>query len=179
MGTRIVVGGILIFLLVSMYGAWDVERGYATRVTMGSLVLAASDCRTRVLEHVKSASGALPAGGQWGCESRVAGTHPITKYLQKVETNEFGDVRVTYPSMVDQDEIERAEGPISDEVLGKMIILRPSATAGAYTAPIAGRAIADWACGPQAGQDPDIQKYLPGTCRNEITPQGTFAESSR
>ena len=177
-GTRtwivfVVGGGILILLFVAMPS----KGSYHTRATIGELIVASSDCRARVSERLKSASGALPAGGQWGCESRLAGVHPLKKYVQKIETNEFGDVRVTYALRVDQDDTDKVENPIDADVFGKMIILRPSATQDIYAAPIAGEKI-EWHCGLQTGQDPDVRRYLPRICQTEVTPQGTFAESS-
>src|SRR5882724_8923004 len=68
-------------------------QDYTARAKMSEVILAASACRTSVTETVQSAT-VLPAGGQWGCESRAAATPPMTKYVQMIETNEFGDIRV-------------------------------------------------------------------------------------
>jgi type IV pilus assembly protein PilA len=140
-------------------------QDYTARAKMSELILAASACRTSVTETVQSAA-TLPAGGQWGCESRVAGTHPITKYVQMIETNEMGDIRV-----------QVSTGSINTDLNGKYVILQPSSASGSYTAPAVGSAIASWTCGPQTGQNPDISKYLPGSCRTGVAAQGTYAES--
>jgi type IV pilus assembly protein PilA len=145
-------------------------QDYTARAKMSEVILAASACRTSITESVQSASGALPAGGQWGCESRVAGTHPMTKYVQAIETNQFGDIRVTVSGTA-------AAPTINADLAGKFVILQPSSTVGAYTAPLAGGAIAQWTCGPATGQNPDISKYLPGSCRSGVAQQGAFAES--
>src|SRR6267142_2499365 len=124
-------------------------QDYTARAKMSEAILAASACRTSVTETVQSAT-ALPAGGQWGCESRSAGTHPITKYVQEIRTNQFGDIRV-----------QISTGSINTDLNAKYIILQPSSTPNSYTAPLVGAAIASWTCGPQTGQTPDISKFLP------------------
>ena len=68
-------------------------QDYTARAKMSELILAASACRTSITETVQSATS-LPVGGEWGCESRIAGTHPITKYVQMIQTNGAGDIRV-------------------------------------------------------------------------------------
>ena len=140
-------------------------QDYTARAKMSELILAASACRTSVTETVQSAT-ALPAGGQWGCESRIAGTHPITKYVNMIQTNQMGDIRV------------QATAAINTDLANKYVTLQPSSAAGSYVAPVVGAAIASWTCGPQTGQTPDISKYLPGSCRSGVALQGTFAESS-
>jgi type IV pilus assembly protein PilA len=145
-------------------------QDYTARAKMSELILAASACRTSVTETVQSAA-ALPVSGEWGCESRIAATHPITKYVQMIQTNAFGDIRV---------QVNTATTPpvINTALSGKYVILQPSSTAAGYTAPVVGAAIASWTCGPQTAQSPDISKYLPGSCRTGVALQGTFAESS-
>jgi len=141
-------------------------QDYTARAKMSEAILAASACRTSVTETIQSAA-TLPAGGQWGCESRIAGTHPITKYVQMIQTNEFGDIRV-----------QISTGSINTDLNAKYVILQPSSTAGSYTTPVVGDAIASWTCGPQTAQTPDISKYLPGSCRTGVASQGTYAESA-
>lgn len=142
-------------------------QDYTARAKMSEVILAASACRTSITETVQSVSGALPAGGLWGCETRIAGAHPISQYVNMIETNETGWVRV-----------QVAPGnAINADLNNKYVILRPSASAGGYTAPTAGSSINSWTCGPQTGQNPDISKYLPGSCRTGVALAGTFAES--
>jgi len=134
-------------------------------------ILAASACRTSITETVQSATAMPTVGGQWGCESRIAGVHPITKYVQMIETNEMGDIRVMVSGTF-------AVPTINPDLAGKYVILQPSSAPTSYTAPAVGSAIASWTCGPQAGQSPDISKYLPGSCRTAVAAQGTYAESA-
>ena len=142
-------------------------QDYTARAKMSEVILAASACRTSITEAVQSASGGLPLGGQWGCESAAAGAHPISKYVNAIRTNENGWIQV-----------EVTPGSINTQLDNKFIILQPSQIASGYSAPTVGSAIASWTCGPQAGQTPDISKYLPGSCRTAITTAGTFAESA-
>src|SRR5258708_30774828 len=93
-------------------------QDYTARAKMSEAILAASACRTSITETVQSAT-VLPAGGQWGCESRIAGTHPITKYRQMIQTNQFGDIRVMVSGTV-------AAPTINPDLAGKYVILQPS-----------------------------------------------------
>jgi hypothetical protein len=84
-----------------------------------------------------------------------------------LQTNKMGDIRV-----------QVSTGSINTQLDGKYIILQPSITPYSYTQPIVGAAIASWTCGPQAGQTPDISRFLPGSCRTAVAAQGTFAQSA-
>jgi type IV pilus assembly protein PilA len=146
-------------------------QDYTARAKMSEVILAASACRTSVTETAQSASS-LPLGGQWGCESRAAATHPISKYVEKIETNNEGSIRV---------QVNNAAAPnlaINSDLQGKFIILKPWSDAAGTTAIAVGSSIARWDCGPQTGQTPDISKYLPGSCRTGSALSGTYAESA-
>ena len=140
-------------------------QDYTARAKMSEAILAASACRTSVTETVQSASAMPTVGGLWGCESRATATPPLTKYVNKIETNQMGDIRV------------QVTASINTDLASKYIILQPSSTALSYTVPTVGAAIASWTCGPQSAQSPDISKYLPGSCRTAVALQGTFAQS--
>jgi type IV pilus assembly protein PilA len=141
-------------------------QDYTARAKMSEAILAASACRTSVTETVQSAS-TLPAAGQWGCESTVTNTDPVSKYVNEIQTNGTGEIRV----IVDR---------INNDVNGKAIILQPSSTStGAVVAPAVGDAIARWECGPDpANVAPAIDKFLPGSCRATIVSAGGHAESA-
>ena len=145
-------------------------QDYTARAKMSEVILAASACRTSVTETIQSAA-VLPVGGQWGCESRAAGTHPISKYVQKIETNEMGDIQVQVSGTA-------AAPTINADLAGKFVVLQPSSAPNSYVAPGVGAAIASWLCGPLPNQTPDISKYLPGSCRAAVTSQGSYAESA-
>jgi type IV pilus assembly protein PilA len=132
---------------------------------MSEVILAASACRTSVTETIQSAS-VLPAGGQWGCESRVTDTHPITKYVQKIETSDKGEIKVTISNGINTD------------LTGRAVFLKPWVDSAGTQTPAAGSAIGRWDCGGD-GAAPNMDKFLPGSCRaSTAVGTGTFAEST-
>jgi type IV pilus assembly protein PilA len=146
-------------------------QDYTARAKMSEVILAGSACRTSITETVQSASGNLPAGGQWGCESNVADTHPISKYVNMIETSEIGEVRV-----------QIATGAINSDLSGRYVYLKPysdaAGTQALVNATSAGDAIARWDCGGDGG-DPNMDKFLPGSCRSALAiGTGTFSEST-
>jgi len=139
-------------------------QDYTARAKMSEAILAASACRTSITESVQSAT-TLPGPGQWGCESTVANALAVSKYVDQIQTNADGEVRVIVNNI----------GP---DVNAKAIILKPWADAAATTVPTAGSAIARWDCGPDTTNPaPPIDKFLPGSCRAVIVSTGGHAES--
>ena len=139
-------------------------QDYTARAKMSEAILAASACRTSITESVQSAT-VLPGPGQWGCESTVANALAVSKYVDEIQTNADGEVRVLVNNI----------GP---DVNGKAIILKPWADAAGTVVPTAGSAIARWDCGPNpANAAPPIDKFLPGSCRAVIVSAGGHAES--
>jgi len=139
-------------------------QDYTARAKMSEAILAASACRTSITESVQSAT-TLPGPGQWGCESTVANALAVSKYVDQIQTNGDGEVRVIVNNI----------GP---DVNNKAIILQPWADAAGTIAPSAGSAIARWDCGPDpANPAPPIDKFLPGSCRAVIVSTGNHAES--
>ena len=96
-------------------------QDYTARAKMSEVILAASACRTSVTETVQSSASLPTVGGQWGCESRAAGTHPISKYVQMIETNPAGDIRVQVSGTT-------AAPTINVDLAGKYVILQPSSS---------------------------------------------------
>ena len=139
-------------------------QDYTARAKMSEAILAASACRTSITESVQSAT-VLPGPGQWGCESTVANALAVSKYVDQIQTNADGEVRVIVNNI----------GP---DVNAKAIILKPWADAAGTTVPTAGSAIARWDCGPDTSNPaPPIDKFLPGSCRAVIVSAGGHAES--
>ena len=140
-------------------------QDYTARAKMSEAILAASACRTSITESVQSAT-VLPGPGQWGCESTVANALAVSKYVDQIQTNADGEVRVIVNNI----------GP---DVNAKAIILKPWADAAGTTVPTAGSAIARWDCGPDTSNPaPPIDKFLPGSCRAVIVSTGgAHAES--
>ena len=140
-------------------------QDYTARAKMSEVILAGSACRTSITETVQSASS-MPAGGQWGCESRVTDPKPITKYVQMIETSNLGEIRVTVSSGINTD------------LNGRFVYLKPWAATDRSAVPTAGSAIAIWDCGGD-GAAPNMDKYLPGSCRSaDAIGTGTFSEST-
>jgi type IV pilus assembly protein PilA len=140
-------------------------QDYTARSKMSEVILAASACRTSVTETVQSATS-LPAAGQWGCESRVAGQHPVSKFVQLIQTNAAGQIRV------------QVSANINNDLTGKAIILSPSESSTGEDTPEVGDAVTRWYCGADPNNAaPSINKYLPGSCRDTVTSAGGFAES--
>ena len=141
-------------------------QDYTARSKMSEVILAASACRTSVTETVQSAT-TLPGAGLWGCESRIAGQHPVSKYVQMIQTNDVGEIRV------------EVSANINGDLTGKAIILKPSESSAAADDPEVGDAITRWYCGPDPNNAaPDISKFLPGSCRDTIASTGgAHAES--
>jgi type IV pilus assembly protein PilA len=142
-------------------------QDYTARAKMSEVILAASACRTSITETVQSSGpGALPAGGQWGCETRVGDPQP-SRYVAAIATTELGEVVVTVTGINTASE-------------GAQVVLVPWADAAGTIAPDGGDAIARWDCGPGAagGSGDDISKFLPGSCRANVTVAGTPAQSS-
>ena len=140
-------------------------QDYTARAKMSEVILAGSACRTSITETVQSSS-TLPAGGQWGCESRTTDPKPITKYVQMIETSNLGEIRVT------------VSAGINTELSGRYVYLKPWADTLRAAAPTAGSAIAIWDCGGD-GAAPNMDKYLPGSCRAATAiGTGTFSEST-
>jgi type IV pilus assembly protein PilA len=134
-------------------------QDYTVRAKMSEVILAASQCRTSITETVQSASSASAfVGGSWGCEASVA----PSQYVNEIATNENGAIRVTPRNIA--------------QVAGMTVVLSPSPI---NTAPTAGGNVGTWACGPGPGSTPTHSKYLPGSCRTDMTGvTGTFAATS-
>ena len=120
-------------------------QDYSVRAKVSEVVLAASTCRTSITETVQNTPSALPAGGAWGCESSTT----TSKYVNKIQTNTTGAIKVTTQSL-------------GTSITGT-IIMAPANAAGVATTPTPGGTIAAWICGPGDSFPP---KYLPGSCRD-------------
>ncbi len=128
-------------------------QDYTVRAKMSEVVLAASACRTSVTETRQTTNAAsLPIGGLWGCESSVA----TTKYVSKVETDDFGAIMVT----VNTTNLPQVSGAV---ILVPVLGANPGI-------------VSSWECGPSVST---ISNFLPGSCRSAVatgyTASGTFA----
>ena len=140
-------------------------QDYTARAKMSEVILAASACRTSITESIQS-STALPGAGQWGCETSQLNANPSSQYVDEIRTSSAGEVWVSIRQ-------------INTIANGMAIILQPSSSASPGTQPAAGDAVAAWGCGPDPANASDINKFLPGSCRANITVYANdFAESA-
>jgi type IV pilus assembly protein PilA len=141
-------------------------QDYTARAKISEAILAASACRITVTETVQAASGALPAPGNWGCESQSG--IALSNYVSALQTNGDGEIRVVITN-------------INTTANGMAIILKPYSDAGTVspiTASSAGSAIAAWNCGPDPGNANNMGKLVPGSCRAPIVSTGGHASGT-
>lgn len=119
-------------------------QDYTKRAKVSEAILAASACRTTITEVIQSSSSALPAAGDWGCESSTS----TSKYVASVATDGTGEVTVTVQGIPD------ANGAIT---------LKPLTAADGN--PTAGTTVNKWRCGAATDGTTVPQKFLPGSCR--------------
>ena len=125
-------------------------REYTIKAKMAEVVLAASQCRTSVVEVYQSATSAPSANG-WGCESSTQ----TTKYVASVATDTAGKITVTSFTAAD----------LPPDAQGKTIDLTPTTATGvAITTYAVGTVIGGFKCGPGA-TNPMPAEYLPGSCK--------------
>ena len=136
-------------------------QDYTKKAKMSEVILAASGCRTAITEaYQTSTASAAPAAGGWGCESSVS----TSKYIAKIQTSINGQVKV----------IAQAFGDANID--GKAVYLQPNDSAGTEMANPGGlgQQVNNWTCGTSAA-DVSVLKFLPGSCKATITPDGTFS----
>jgi len=135
-------------------------QDYTKKAKMSEVILAASGCRTTITEVYQSGSASsAPAAGGWGCES----ASQTSKYVAAIQTTVDGKVRVTTTNAFNDSNIN-----------GKFVYLEPHDSTGAImtAANNMGQQVASWSCGAPAGDS--VLKFLPGSCKNDVTVTGTF-----
>jgi len=126
-------------------------QDYTKKAKMSEVVLAASACRTAITEAIQSTSAAtLPAAGAWGCE---VATGSGTKYVDKIETDNTGMIKVTIKGFGDS------------AIDTKILTLKPFSDAAMTTAPAVGSTVAAWRCGNTGDGTTVPAKFLPGSCK--------------
>jgi type IV pilus assembly protein PilA len=112
-------------------------QDYTKKAKVSEVILAASTCRTAITEAVQTNPGStLPGAGEWGCESSSS----TSKYVEKVETDDNGAIRVTAQELGD------ANGTV---------ILVPTIDTDK-------KLVTEWKCGPGTMG----AKFLPGSCKD-------------
>lgn len=135
-------------------------QDYTKKAKMSEVILAASSCRTTITEIYQSATASsAPAAGAWGCESASASS----KYVKSIKTTANGKVRV------------EAQGFNDTNIDGKFVYLEPKLTDGTIMTASSdiGKQVGSWDCG--APTSDSILKFLPGSCKSNVTVTGTFA----
>jgi type IV pilus assembly protein PilA len=136
--------GILAALALPAY------QNYAARTKVSEALFAASACRITISENVQSAS-VLPAAGQWGCESQIAGP-AVSQYVESIESSAEGAVRVVLRN-------------INSQVNAQAIVMRPWPDVSRSRALQPGDTAALWDCGPDPANANDISTSVPASCR--------------
>jgi type IV pilus assembly protein PilA len=126
-------------------------QDYTIRAKMSEVILGMSACRTSITEVYQSGPSTVPGPDGWGCE--ILGDTQMTKYVQRIHTDDNGVVLATVQS-------------ISTSVNGSVIQLVPYSSSGVTAVFTAGNSqqLYGWVCGP-ASSNPVPGKYLPGSCR--------------
>jgi type IV pilus assembly protein PilA len=136
-------------------------QDYTKKAKMAEVVLAASGCRTSVTETYQSATSVTtPVKGGWGCESSVQ----TSKYVAAVETTANGQVRV------------KMNAGIDTQLNGAYVYLIPKNVAGtSLTKGDVPTQVGTWACGvdTSASTKAVISKFLPGSCKADLTVEAT------
>jgi type IV pilus assembly protein PilA len=128
---------------------------YTIKAKVSEGILATSQCRTAISEvYQTAASGASVAANGWGCEaaSGTSAANP-TKYVQFIETTDFGQITVTLANTTDL-----------GAAAGGQLILTPTTPAGVkfvtgQTFPVQ---VGGFKCEPVGTVMP---KFLPGSCK--------------
>lgn len=135
----VAVVGILAGIALGQY------RDYTRRAKMSEVVMAVTNCKTRVSESFLSLPSPPASGGAWGCDA-TASSH----YASAMHTSIDGAIRVTIANL-------------DPSVNGLHMHLVPARVDGtALTAADVGNAVQQWLC----GSDSDlVRRALPANCR--------------
>lgn len=140
----VAIVGILAGIALGQY------RDYTRRAKMSEVLLAATNCKTRVTESYLSLPSPPTSPSAWGCDTAASGS-----YIAAVATSIDGALRVTIANL-------------DPSVNGLHMHLVPARTSGAaLRAADVGRAVEQWLCGSDSEQ---VRKSLPPNCRVDTTP---------
>lgn len=146
----VAIVGILAGIALGQY------RDYTRRAKMSEVVMAVTNCKTRISESFLSLPSPPASGSAWGCD-----TVPSTRFATAISTSIDGAIRVTIANL-------------DPAVNGLYMHLVPARANGAVlTAADIGTGVGRWLCGSDADQ---VRKVLPANCRLDTAPyaSGTF-----
>lgn len=128
-------------------------RDYVRRAKMSEVVMAITNCKTRVTESFLSMPSPPTSPAAWGCDAT-----PGSRYVTAMKTSLHGAIRVT---------IEHLDPAVN----GLHMHLVPARSDGvALTAADVGTAVQQWLCGSDAES---VRKSLPANCRVDTTPHAS------
>ena len=125
-------------------GQW---RDYTRRARMAEVVLATSNCKSRVSESYLSLAEPPRRAGIWGCEPPAT-----SRYVTAVETSVDGAIRVT---------IGNLDATVNGLHMHLVPVRGDGATALSSTQDL-GSAVPQWVCGSDAKT---VRNALPPECR--------------
>jgi type IV pilus assembly protein PilA len=128
--------------------ALTVYKDYSIRTRVAEVVLALSQCRTRISDVYLSGSGPVGAN-TWGCEANTSGTDPSpTRYVKSITTDDNGEVTVNSQNL--------------GAGIDGSIILTPTDSAGnPLNSAMMPRQVSGFRCRPGTL----LPKYLPKDCK--------------
>ncbi|MCY1282871.1 Fimbrial protein [compost metagenome] len=130
-------------------------QDYTVKARVSEVLLAASACRTSVAETYQTATTAPTAGG-WGCET--ANDADPTQFVADVGTSANGAIVVTVRDTLG--------GTIA---AGDRLVLEPLNQGGGVLTNVSmGVVVSGFRCG-SPGTNGIPEKYLPGSCRENVT----------
>jgi type IV pilus assembly protein PilA len=131
---------------------------YTVKAKVSEAILAASQCRTTISEVYQTGT-ALPAAGNWGCETSAA----TSKYVATVNTTSDGAVLVTLSG-----DAALVAANINANVLTLIPADSAKAAIKATSTTIGATQVYQWVCGSTSltpATSANLPKYLPGSCR--------------
>ena len=175
----------LLMIVVAIIGilaavALPAYQDYTVRAKVSEAILAGSSCRTAVTEAIQN--GVVPAEGKWGCEQGKdadasdpnSKAERASKYVAKVVVSSAaatpGQITVT------MEDVSDLKGAAKTSIT--MIPLSAPETAlkatkqadGSFDfSSVASATISEWACGPATTGTATPDKYLPATCRVDLS----------
>lgn len=140
----VAIVGILAGVALGQY------RDYTRRAKMSEIVMAVTNCKTRVTESFVSLPSPPTTPASWGCDSTAS-----SQYASAMHTSVDGAIRVTIANL-------------DPSVNGLHMHLVPARVDGTVlTAADVGNAVQQWLCGSDADL---VRRALPANCRLDTTP---------
>lgn len=138
--------GILAAIALGQY------RDYTRRARMTEVVLAATNCKTRISESYLSLATPPTAGSGWGCDAGA-----VTHYASAIQASPNGVIRVTIANL----------DPAVNGLYVHLVPMHADGSTAQTASADLGSAVGQWLCGSDAQQ---VRNALPPNCRNDTSP---------